>query len=61
MSTTGVIPAFAMPAANATAWLSQMPVSKNCFGRSLRTFSSLFPWHMAAVSTHAFASAFSAL
>ena len=31
-------PAFAMPAAKATAWLSQMPTSKNWFGNVSRIF-----------------------
>ena len=33
MSTTGRAPALAMPAAKATAWLSQMPTSKNWLGK----------------------------
>ena len=53
MSTTGRSPALAMPAAKATACDSQMPVSKKRSGKSARTFSSLLPWHMAAVMTAA--------
>ena len=51
MSTTGRAPALAMPAAKATAWLSQMPTSKNWAGNVSRIFCSLFPSHMAAVIT----------
>ena len=51
MSTTGRAPALAMPAAKATAWLSQMPTSKNWPGNVSRIFWSLFPSHMAAVIT----------
>ena len=45
------MPALAMPAAKATACDSQMPMSKKRSGKSVRTFSSLLPWHMAAVMT----------
>ena len=45
------IPALAIPAAKATAWLSQMPTSKNWSGNVSRTFWSLFPSHIAAVRT----------
>ena len=51
MATIGLAPALACPAAKATACDSQMPVSKKRSGKSARTFSSLFPWHMAAVMT----------
>ena len=51
MSTIGRTPALARPAAKATACDSQMPVSKKRSGKSVRAFSSLFPWHMAAVMT----------
>ena len=51
MSTIGRMPTFAWPAAKATVCDSQMPVSKKRSGNSSRTFSSLFPWHIAAVST----------
>ena len=56
MSTIGFAPAFAMPPAKATACASQMPVSKNRSGKSSRTCSNLFPWHIAAVSTATFSS-----
>src|SRR5258708_6093341 len=45
------MPLLAMPAANATACDSQMPTSKKRVEKSARTFSSLFPWHIAAVIT----------
>ena len=45
------LPALARPAAKATACDSQMPVSKKRSGKSARTFSSLLPWHIAAVMT----------
>ena len=51
MSTIGRQPAFAWPAAKATACDSQIPTSKNRSGNSARTFYSLLPWHIAAVST----------
>ena len=51
MSTIGRMPALAMPAAKATACDSQMPTSKKRSGKSARTFSSLLPWHIAAVIT----------
>ena len=51
MSTTGRAPALAIPAAKATAWLSQIPTSKNRSGKVSRIFWSLFPSHIAAVST----------
>ena len=51
MSTMGRSPALAWPAAKATACDSQMPTSKKRPGKSVRTFSSLFPWHIAAVIT----------
>ena len=51
MSTIGRQPTLACPAAKATACDSQMPTSKNRVGNSSRTFSSLLPWHIAAVST----------
>ena len=47
-------PALAMPAAKATAWLSQMPTSKNWSGKVSRIFWSLFPSHIAAVITATF-------
>ena len=51
MSTMGRAPALAIPPAKATACASQMPTSKNRSGKVSRTFCSLFPSHMAAVST----------
>ncbi len=60
MSTTGLAPALAMPAAKATAWLSQIPVSKNWSGKVSRIFWSLFPSHIAAVRTATLGSAFRA-
>ena len=56
MSTTGRAPALAIPAAKATAWLSQIPTSKNRSGKVSRIFWSLFPSHIAAVRTATFGS-----
>ena len=58
MSTMGRMPALARPAAKATACDSQMPTSKKRSGKSARTFSSLLPWHIAAVMTATRGSAF---
>ena len=43
MSTIGRTPALAMPAAKATAWLSQMPTSKNRSGNVVADLLELVP------------------
>ncbi len=43
MSTTGLAPALAMPPARATAWLSQMPTSKNWLRKRLADLLKLVP------------------